>query len=195
MLFFQLKESKLLPKEISALLRNFPRSVTENADLTPLREVLRNDPSVLATLGLEAVSGRYSRREDCADAVTALAKEQILLLERGLPVLEVMVSVAPLLGLLGTTIGLVGMFAAMGNDSGGDGSDTAAVAREIGVALRCTIAGLFVAVPSVMAHAYFSRKLDRIAIRIETILQYAINQFYVHFEVKKVKDIPEEKEA
>jgi biopolymer transport protein ExbB len=105
-------------------------------------------------------------------------------LEKGVPLLEVLVTVAPLLGLLGTTIALVGMFAAYG--AGGEGGpDTAAVAKEIGVALRCTIAGLFVAVPSVMAHTYFVRRLDRITVRLESILQETIQSFYAHFEVQR----------
>ena len=105
-------------------------------------------------------------------------------LERGIPILEVMVTVAPLLGLLGTTAGLVGMFAAFGE--GGDaGPDTQEIAREIGVALRCTIAGLFVAVPSVMAHMHFARRLDRIGVRLEAILQETIQSFFANFEVQR----------
>jgi len=101
-----------------------------------------------------------------------------------MPFLEVMVSAAPLLGLLGTTIGLVGMFSAFGAGSGG-GPDTAVIAKEIGVALRCTIAGLLVAVPTVIAHTWFTRKLDGIAMRLESVLQDTINSFYQHFEVQR----------
>ena len=76
------------------------------------------------------------------------------------------------------------MFTAFGE--GGDGGpDTVAVAHEIGVALRCTIAGLFVAVPSVLAHTYFTRRIDAIAVKVEGILQEAIHQFFAHFEVKQ----------
>jgi biopolymer transport protein ExbB len=77
------------------------------------------------------------------------------------------------------------MFTAFG--AGGEGGpDTAAVAAEIGVALRCTIAGLFVAVPSVLAHTYFTRRIDAIAVKVEGILQETIHQFFAHFEVKHI---------
>jgi biopolymer transport protein ExbB len=103
-----------------------------------------------------------------------------------MPYLEAMVTVAPLLGLLGTTAGLVGMFSAFGEGAAG-GPDTLAVAKEIGVALRCTIAGLLVAVPAVLAHTFFVRKLDGIAMRLESLLQDTINTFYQHFEVQRTK--------
>ena len=74
------------------------------------------------------------------------------------------------------------LFRSFGGDAG---PDTLAVAREIGVALRCTIAGLFVAVPSVVAHTYFVRRLDSIAVRMESILHETVQTFFAHFEVQR----------
>ena len=53
------------------------------------------------------------------------------------------------------------------------------------VALRCTIAGLFVAVPSVLAHTYFVRRVDALAVKVESIMQETIQHFYQHFEVQR----------
>lgn len=178
-----LRESTLMPVLVVEQLKSLPQYAAKG-DIAPLQKFLERDGSMLARLGYMAISGQFMSKQDCTEVVAARAKEELNRLERGIPYLEVMVTVAPLLGLLGTTIGLVGMFTAFGdaNDSGGD---TAVIAREIGVALQCTIAGLFVAVPSVVAHTIFVRKIDTIAIRLETQLQEVIQSFYQYFEVSR----------
>lgn len=180
--WLRLREKSLMPPEVINQLRSLPTFAVKG-DISPLHEALVRDRSVLARLGLLAVSGQFTTKQECAEVVEQKAKEELHKLERDMPWLEVMVSVAPLLGLLGTTIGLVGMFTALGDT--GTGPDMAAVAREIGVALRCTIAGLFVAVPSVVAHTYFVRKLDNIGMKMESVLQDTIQNFYQHFEVQR----------
>jgi biopolymer transport protein ExbB len=182
MTWLRLREHALMPRKIIGQLRSLPAFALKG-DISPLHDVLVRDRSILARLSLLAVSGQFTTKAECAEVVEQKAKEELHKLERDMPWLEVMVSVAPLLGLLGTTIGLVGMFTALGDT--GSGPDMGAVAREIGVALRCTIAGLFVAVPSVVAHTYFVRKLDMIGMKLESILQDTIQNFYQHFEVQK----------
>lgn len=182
--WLHLREHIIMPAAVIAQLRSVPSYATKG-DIRPLQQFLEQDGSMLARLGSMAVSGSYTSKQECIDACTSKARQEIHHLERGIPLLEVMVSVAPLLGLLGTTAALVGMFSAFG-EGGAGGPDTAAIAREIGVALRCTIAGLFVAVPSVLAHTYFTRRIDAISVKVEGILQEAIHQFFAHFEVKHV---------
>lgn len=184
--YLRLRDHLILPDHIARHLRSLP-GYAEKGDIKPLQDLLGKDPSLLARLGGLAISGTFSSRQECVETITARAKEDLHHLERGVSVLEAMVSVAPLLGLLGTTAGLVGMFSAFGSDAG---PDTTEVAKEIGVALRCTIAGLFVAVPSVLAHTYFVRRLDNIAVRLESILHETIQTFFAHFEVKHTADTP-----
>lgn len=180
----RMRENLLMPEGVIRQLRSLP-TYAAKGDIAPLHEYLENDGSVLAKLGMIAVSGLYPTKAECAEICAAKAREELHRLERDLPFLEIMVTIAPLLGLLGTTAGLVGMFSAFGQGPSAGGPDTAAVAREIGVALRCTIAGLLVAVPSVVAHTLFVRKLDGIAMKLETLLQDSIQLFYQHFEVQR----------
>ncbi len=180
--WLRLRDRFVLPHDVTAQLRALP-GYADRGDIKPLQEFLERDDSLLARLGAKAISGSFASREECVETISARAKEELHHLERGVSVLEAMVTVAPLLGLMGTTIGLVGMFTAFGGEAG---PDTVEVAREIGVALRCTIAGLFVAVPSVVAHTYFVRRLDSIAVRMESILHETIQTFFAHFEVKRL---------
>ncbi len=181
--WLRMRENQLMPPGVIAQLGSLASYATKG-DISPLHTYLQNNGSMLARVGHIAVAGVYSSKAECAEVCAAKAREELHKLERDLPFLEVMVTIAPLLGLLGTTAGLVGMFSAFGGDAD-NGPDTAAVAREIGVALRCTIAGLLVAVPSVVAHTLFVRKLDGIAMRLETILQDTLQSFYQLFEVQR----------
>jgi biopolymer transport protein ExbB len=186
--YLQLRESSVLPATVVRELKAVP-TYAANGDIAPLQDLLARDASPLAQLGAMAISGKYASRQECTEAISARAKEELHQLERGIPLLEVMVTVAPLLGLLGTTSALVGMFSAFGDATAMDsGPDTAAVAHEIGVALRCTIAGLFVAVPSVLAHTFFVRRIDAVAVRLESLLQETIHAFFSHFEVQSNAD-------
>lgn len=181
--WLQLREQIIMPNSVISQLRSIPNYAAKG-DIRPLQDFLEKDGSMLARLGAMAISGAFTSKAECHAACEIKARGEIHNLERGIPLLEVMITVAPLLGLLGTTAGLVGMFSAFG--SGAEGSpDTGAIAHEIGVALRCTIAGLFVAVPSVLAHTYFVRRVDALAVKVESIMQETIQHFYQHFEVQR----------
>ena len=85
-------------------------------------------------------------------------------LARGLTWLAVIGSVSPLLGLLGTVIGVMDVFlgiAATGTSS------LSAVAPGVGQALVTTVAGLFVAIPSVLAYNHFVGRLNLVASELE----------------------------
>ena len=97
-------------------------------------------------------------------------------LENGMGVLEVVITISPLLGLLGTVSGLVSVFATLGD--AGDSADPTLIAAGIAVALNTTVAGLIVAVIMVMLHSYFTRRLERIAARIEVIAAHLLHEFY-----------------
>jgi len=177
----QLREHVLFPPRIVEDLKNIPR-YAESGDITPLQQRLQRSPSVAAELGLVVISGKYDTKEESTQACEATGRGVIHRLEMGVPLLEVIVTVSPLLGLLGAVIGLVTVFSAFGGTGSSD-ADTAQVARGIAEALHSTIAGLLVAIPTVIAHGYFSRKLDAIAVKIETLCRSAIHDFHHHFEV------------
>ena len=86
-------------------------------------------------------------------------------LHAGIGVLDTVITIAPLLGLLGTASGLVLIFQGLG-----DNSDHLAIARGIAEALTTTIFGLAIAVPCVVAHGYFIRRIEMLTARLESLL-------------------------
>ena len=178
----QLRWRFLFPPPVEEEIRNIERYATKG-DISPLQNILEADGSVAAQLGIIAISGKHETREENNEACETAARGIIHRLEAGVPLLEVIVTIAPLIGLMGTIMGLVVVFRGLG--TGGAEPDPGEIARGIAIALNTTIAGLFVAVPTVIAHGYFSRKLDAISVRMEIILRRAIHDFHRHFEVRR----------
>jgi biopolymer transport protein ExbB len=114
-------------------------------------------------------------RQENVEAVQVRARHEVVRMESGLALLEMATGVAPLLGLLGTLSGLVGIFANLG---GGGAGDPVAVARGISEALNTTIVGLAVAAPSLVAHNYFQRKIETMAVSMEGIVADLLAKCY-----------------
>ena len=82
-------------------------------------------------------------------------------------------NVAPLLGLLGTVVGMIDAFEALGTASGDAPPDQ--LAEGISQALLTTAAGLSVAIPAYLAHVYFSARADRYLVEIDAICQQVVD--------------------
>ena len=141
-----------------------------------LFQKLNLSDSLVGRVGRVALSSEFDTREEAYSAVEATAREQMVKLENGMGVLEVVITISPLLGLLGTVSGLVSVFATLGD--AGDSADPTLIAAGIAVALNTTVAGLIVAVIMVIFHSYFTRRLERIAARIEVIAAHLLHEFY-----------------
>ena len=94
-------------------------------------------------------------------------------MEKGLVILEIATGTGPLLGLLGTLSGLISVFATLGGNG-----DPVLVARGISEALSTTMAGLGVAVPSVIAHSYFQRRIELLAVEMESVAASLLAKLY-----------------
>ena len=90
--------------------------------------------------------------------------------------LEVVTGIAPLIGLIGTVSGLVHVFSGLGVSTGA--SDTKAVALGISEALNCTIFGLSIAVPALIAFSYFSKKVEVMSVEMESLVSDLIAKCY-----------------
>ncbi len=115
-------------------------------------------------------------RSENVEAVQTRARHEMVRLERGLIILEVIVGIAPLLGLIGAVSGLVHVFSHLGLSSGA--SDTRQIALGIAEALNATVFGLSIAVPTLIGFTYFSRKVEVMSIEMETLVVELINKLY-----------------
>jgi biopolymer transport protein ExbB len=120
-------------------------------------------------------------KEENADAVQAYARREIVRLERGLVFLEVVTGLGPLLGLMGTILGLIRIFGSAGNASDLSAQGTQ-IAAGIAEAMYCTVAGLFVAIPALIAHSLFSRHIEALTIDLETLCSELLGKLYTQAE-------------
>ena len=104
-----------------------------------------------------------------AEALNAYARMEVSRMERGIFLLEVVIGVAPLLGLLGTVTGLTQVFSGFSAETGLP--EPAAFIRGIALALNTTILGLAIAIPALVAHAYLLRRVELLATRIGMCVQ------------------------
>jgi biopolymer transport protein ExbB len=91
-------------------------------------------------------------------------RQQIRKLKRGLGVLETIAAIAPLLGLLGTVLGMVKVFSVIQDQGIGQ---TAALSGGISEALLTTVIGLFIGIPVLIAYNYFNSKAQNLILDIE----------------------------
>jgi biopolymer transport protein ExbB len=138
-------------------------------------EVTRESTSPAANIlyaGLE-------RHEEGTDRVMKAIENQGLIelskLERGLVVLATLTNVAPLLGFLGTVIGMIIAFQSI--EAAGEVEATL-VAGGIKVALLTTAAGLTIAIPVSIAHNYFVSRIDSLVIDMEESAQKMIDTLH-----------------
>ena len=120
-------------------------------------------------------AGIVSRNQDPGKAMEAAGIAEITRMKRGLPALDTIITLAPLLGLLGTIIGMIDSFGVMAVQGLGQPH---AVTGGVAEALICTAAGIFVAVITLVPYNYFLSRIEQTtelieyhATRIETGLQ------------------------
>ncbi len=138
-----------------------------------LQQVFSAHPSALARILETLLQHLNWSKSENLEAVQTKARHELARMEKGLVILEIATATGPLLGLLGTLSGLVGIF----SELSGSG-DPAVVARGISEALNTTIVGLAVAVPSAIAHSYFQRRIEMLAIRMESIAADLLAKVY-----------------
>tara|TARA_B110000908_G_C10233811_1_gene442110 strand:- start:1410 stop:2090 length:681 start_codon:yes stop_codon:yes gene_type:complete len=137
-------------------------------------------PSLLQKL-CDVVLERHDRKDvEIQEAVQVIAREEIHKLQVGIPFLEVIIAIAPLLGLLGTATGLFTVFEGVG--AGEEKYEE--MARGISEALITTVSGLAVAVPAVIAHGYFNRKIDSYAARLEVVMDKFVGAYSIARNLK-----------
>src|SRR5947209_20140616 len=141
-----------------------------------LSRLVHYDRWSLARVVRVALQHLRAPRSENVEAVQTRARHEMVRLERGLVVLEVIVGIAPLLGLIGTVSGLIHVFASLGLSAGA--ADAKKIALGISEALSTTIFGLGIAVVTLIAFVYFSKKVEVLSIEIESLVTELLSKCY-----------------
>jgi len=174
-----LRKDHIIPDKLALEVERFDEYL-ESDNLGELEGEFRAGSSVLSRLCSVAIRNAGRSQVEVQEAVQSSAREEIVKLNGGMPVLEVVITIAPLLGLLGTASGLTIVFRDFGADA-----DYSQLSKGIAVALSTTIAGLAVAVPSVIAHSYFARQIETMSARLEVVLSRVVSACHQHVFFKR----------
>ena len=184
--FAALRRSKVMPKVIEQEIENLQPG--DNTDsIVKLARLVRGDESPLARIAQVGLQHLQWPKAENVEAVQTKARREIVHLESGLFILEIVVGIAPLLGLLGAVSGLVTVFANLGDSA--SVSDPRGIAKGISEALSTTIVGLAIAIPSLIFYSYFSKKVEIMAAEMETLIADLIAKCYFQ---KRRRDVQTE---
>lgn len=158
--FWTLNPKKVAPKHQLAEVWFWIKNNEVNAER--LRELKQS--SELGVILAAGLSNSRNGRETMKDSIQEAANQVIHSLERYIGALGTIAAVAPLLGLLGTVLGMIKVFVAIELQGTGNAG---ALAGGISEALITTAAGLLVAIPAMIAHRFYIRRIDSLAVTME----------------------------
>jgi len=145
-------------------------------DLARLRGACAAQPSPLARLVVSVLDHLPWPKPENVAALEVRARQEIAGLERGLVVLEVIVGIAPLLGLVGTIYGIIPLLGDFGSNLQ---ADNAFIAKGMSVALYKTVLGLLVAMPSLAAWSFFTKRVELLGLELEAVCDALLRRQYL----------------
>ncbi len=149
----------------------------DEGEFDQARELTGEDESTISqvlNMGL-SLQGTVRRREDIEIAMEESMMEIVPRLEKRTPYVALASSIATLLGLLGTIMGLIQAFTAVANANPAEKADL--LSASISVAMNTTAFGLMVAIPLLVVHALLTSKTGDIVDSLEMATVKALNVF------------------
>lgn len=156
---------------------NKVQPLLSNGEFDEARELTNKDESTISqvlNMGL-SLQGAVRRREDIEIAMEESMMEIVPRLEKRTPYVALASSIATLLGLLGTIMGLIQAFTAVANANPAEKADL--LSASISVAMNTTAFGLMVAIPLLVIHAILTSKTGDIVDSLEMATVKALNVF------------------
>lgn len=166
--FISLKSSKVLPPQLLGEAIGVSQGSIPSPDVVAKLERNSALGEMLAAGFRAAQAGGPATADDLRAAMESTGRAIAHRLERYLPALATIASAAPLLGLLGTVIGMIEIFGSQSPASGAAGSgNPAQLAHGISIALYNTAFGLIVAIPTLIFWRYFRSRVDEYLLNLE----------------------------
>lgn len=158
--FWTLRADQVAPKNLLAQVWTWIKN--NEMDNKRLRELKNGSP--LGQILAAGISSHRKGRDAMKESIEEVANHVVHEMERYLNTLGTVAAITPLLGLLGTVIGMIKVFTAIRLEGTGN---AAVLAGGISEALITTAAGLTVAIPSLFFYRFFQRKVDELVIYME----------------------------
>ena len=152
----------------------------ERQKVTEAVQLCEKKPKVVNQVALEGLRA-YQRGSSVENALESAAQLSASRLRESLNYLSTIVTLSPLFGLLGTVIGMINSFSVFNMQAG----QPMAITGGVGEALIATATGLTVAVMALLAHTYFSHRLDKLVTDMEQVCAVMVNYLLIKKSVRR----------
>jgi len=181
--FWTLRRKAVLPAGLGQDVRDW--AATRQLDPAHIEALRDNSP--LGELLAAALDVRNRPREQIKERVEDVGRHVVHRMERFMNLLGSIASVGPLLGLLGTVIGMIRMFLQILQTGVGDANK---LAGGIGQALICTAGGLCLAIPALLFHRYLSGRIADYVVEMEQQAMALLDTLSEQGEVGPGEEVP-----
>jgi biopolymer transport protein ExbB len=152
----------------------------EQRPITPeqtetLHVLSESDQTVLGRLVQAMFAHANLPKTENVEVMQALARQIVGRMERGLTTLQLIAELGPLLGLLGTVVGMVQLFEDVAKKGLGDPT---MISRGIYEALTATMTGLGIAIPALIAYMYLRRHIEVLVLELEKHTNEVLTRLY-----------------
>ena len=157
---YSLRREKIIPNALLTTVNSF----ISDKKISEIKTVCQQNSSTLAQVLYAGVSLHGKKRDRVKEHIEEVGKKEVLTLSRNIGALATIAHISPLLGLLGTVIGMFRVFQVITSQGVGNAQS---LAGGIAEALITTIAGLVIAIPTVVAYRYLAAKVKAHVAEIE----------------------------
>jgi len=155
-----LRESKILRLDIMVEIEGLLR----DSKLSEAFELIRNDPSPMMNVAKIAIINSDKPRKELMQIIEDAGGQEIPEMRKNLVMINTIASIAPLIGMLGTVLGMIQVFT---TTFSANGLDLKLLSVGISVSLITSATGLIISVPCLIFYNFFSRKIENLTNKME----------------------------
>jgi biopolymer transport protein ExbB len=174
----QLRHKKIIFPEIVSVIR----SIENPEDINLAQRVCKEKKGSFANVILVALNNQHLPRDEQKEAIIDQGRQEVRILEQGLGALETITGISPLLGLLGTVLGMIDVFNEIVKT---EVVQAAQLSDGISKALITTVVGLMIAIPALVAYNYLINKAEGLILEIEKYSNQLVRKFRLFNEQSK----------
>lgn len=157
---FFLRRKRIIRPELVRIIEN----MEQFKDVKKAMDMLQNREGPFFNIVRVTLERHDQPKEEIREAIIDQGRQEARTLERGLGILETVAGIAPLLGLLGTVLGMIEVFRVITEQGLGQ---TQSLSGGISEALFTTVVGLSIAIPTLVAFNFFSHRVEDLVLEIE----------------------------
>jgi len=186
--FFSLRKSKVIIPDIISVVEQF----SSFQDIELAKNICAKYKGPLSSLVKIGLENTELERNEIKELIEDQGRQEVRDLEKGLTILETIAVIAPLMGLLGTVLGMIKVFSVIKEQGIGQ---AAALSGGISEALITTVTGLFIGIPVLIFYNFFTKRAENFVLDIEkysTFLLQKISRLNAKQDTAKVKYLKKE---